>query len=123
MGVSTDATESKQVELELAQLRERLQAETDYLKDEIQVRVRFDEIVGQSQELKKVFARIEQVSPTDSVVLITGETGTGKELVARATHNLSRRRDRLVVRVDCASLPSGLIENELFGREKGGYTG
>ena len=123
MGVSIDVTESKQVELELVRLRERLQAESDYLKEEIQVRGRFDEIVGQSEELKKVFTSIERVAPTDSVVLITGETGTGKELVARAIHNLSRRKHRVMVKVDCASLPASLIENELFGREKGAYTG
>ena len=123
MGVSIDITKSKLLEKELTTLRDRLQAETDYLRDEVRVSGKFDEIIGQSGALKKVFQRIEQVAPTDSVVLITGETGTGKELVARAIHNLSRRRDRLVVRVDCASLPSGLIENELFGREKGAYTG
>ena len=85
MGVSTDITESKQVEL-------RLQAESEYLKDEIEVEGRFADIVGQSVSLKKVFQQIEQVSPTDSIVLIMGETGTGKELVARAIHNLSRQR-------------------------------
>ena len=116
MGVSTDITESKSVEL-------RLQAESEYLKDEIEVEGRFADIVGQSTRLKKVFERIEQVSPTDSTVLIIGETGTGKELVARAIHNLSRRKDRVMVKVDCSSLPPSLIENELFGREKGAYTG
>ena len=116
MGVSTDITESKSVEL-------RLQAESEYLKDEIEVEGRFSEIVGQSVRLKRVFEQIEQVSPTDSIVLIMGETGTGKELVARAIHNLSRRKDRVMVKVDCSSLPSTLIESELFGREKGAYTG
>lgn len=116
MGVSTDITESKGIEL-------RLQAESEYLKDEIEVEGRFADIVGQSTRLKKVFERIEQVSPTDSTVLIIGETGTGKELVARAIHNLSRRKDRVMVKVDCSSLPSTLIESELFGREKGAYTG
>jgi len=116
MGVSTDITESKQVEL-------RLQAESEYLKDEIEVEGRFADIVGQSVSLKKVFQQIEQVSPTDSIVLIMGETGTGKELVARAIHNSSRRKDRVMVKVDCSSLPSSLIDSELFGREKGAYTG
>ena len=123
MGVDTDVTGAKEVELELKKLRERLQAESDYLREEIRVYGRFDEIVGQSTKLKKVFQRIEQVAPTDSTVLITGETGTGKELVARAIHNLSRRSRRVMVKVDCASLPATLIESELFGREKGAYTG
>jgi formate hydrogenlyase transcriptional activator len=123
MGVDTDVTGAKEVELELKKLRERLQAETDYLREEIRVYGRFDEIVGQSTKLKKVFQRIEQVAPTDSTVLITGETGTGKELVSRAIHNLSRRSRRVMVKVDCASLPATLIESELFGREKGAYTG
>jgi len=123
MGVNIDITKSKLMEQELKVFRDRLQAESDYLREEVRVTGKFDEIIGQSKPLKRVFQRIEQVAPTDSVVLITGETGTGKELVARAIHNLSRRKDRLVVRVDCASLPSSLIENELFGREKGAYTG
>ena len=123
MGVDTDVTGAKEVEHELKKLRERLQAESDYLREEIRVYGRFDEIVGQSAKLRKVFQRIEQVAPTDSTVLITGETGTGKELVARAIHNLSRRSRRVMVKVDCASLPATLIESELFGREKGAYTG
>jgi PAS domain S-box-containing protein len=123
MGVDTDVTGAKEVEHELKKLRERLQAESDYLREEIRVFGRFDEIIGQSAKLRKVFQRIEQVAPTDSTVLITGETGTGKELVARAIHNLSRRGRRVMVKVDCASLPATLIESELFGREKGAYTG
>jgi len=123
MGVDTDVTGAKEIEHELKKLRERLQAESDYLREEIRVYGRFDEIVGQSTKLKKVFQRIEQVAPTDSTVLIAGETGTGKELVARAIHNLSRRSRRVMVKVDCASLPATLIESELFGREKGAYTG
>ena len=123
MGASIDITESKRIELELAKLREHLQAESDYLKEEIQVNGRFEDIVGQSKELRKVFERIEQVAPTDSTVLITGETGTGKELIARAIHRLSKRKNRVMVKVDCSALPAGLIESELFGREKGAYTG
>lgn len=116
MGVSTDITESKRVEL-------RLQAESEYLKDEIELEGHFADIVGQSVKLKKVFEQIEQVSPADSIVLIMGETGTGKELIARAIHNLSRRKDRVMVKVDCSCLPASLIESELFGREKGAFTG
>ncbi len=123
MGVSVDITKSKCAEQELLELRERLQAESDYLKEEILIRDSFGEMVGQTRELKKVFQQIEQVASTDSTVLITGETGTGKELVARAIHNLSRRKDRVMVKVDCSSLPASLIEAELFGREKGAYTG
>src|SRR5208337_1834783 len=123
MGVIIDITKSKVLEKELKALRDRLQAETDYLREEVRVSGNCDEIIGQSKPLKKVFQRIEQVAPTDSVVLITGESGTGKELVARAIHNLSRRKDRVMVKVDCSSLPSTLIESELFGREKGAYTG
>ena len=123
MGVSIDITKSKLLEQELKALKERLQAESDYLREEVRVSGKFDEMLGQSKPLKKVFQKIEQVAATDSVVLITGETGTGKELLARAIHNLSRGKDRVMVKVDCASLPSSLIENELFGREKGAYTG
>ncbi len=123
MGVSIDITEFKRVEEELRQLKERLQAETDYLQEEVRVSGEFDDIVGQSKGLKRVFERMALVAPTDSAVLITGETGTGKELIARAIHNLSRRKDRVMVKVDCASLPPSLIESELFGREKGAYTG
>jgi len=123
MGVSIDITQAKLIEQELRELRERLQAESNYLQEEILVRGSFGEMVGQSEVLKKVFQQIEQVAPTDSTVLISGETGTGKELVARAIHNLSRRKDRVVVKIDCSPLPASLIEAELFGREKGAYTG
>ncbi len=123
MGVNIDITESKRLERELQSLKERLQAESDYLREEIRVSGQFDEIVGQSPALLSVFQRIEQVAPTDASVLITGETGTGKELIARAIHRLSRRKARVMVKVDCASLPPSLIESELFGREKGAFTG
>jgi transcriptional regulator with GAF, ATPase, and Fis domain len=121
--VSTDITESKRVEQELGELRRRLQAESDYLKEETQVRSHSHGILGHSSKIKKLFQRMEQVSPTDSIVLITGETGSGKELVARSIHGMSLRKDRVMVKVDCSSLPPSLIEAELFGREKGAYTG
>ena len=123
MGVNLDITESKRLERELKSLKERLQAESEYLREEIRVSGQIDEIVGQSPALLSVFQRIEQVAPTDASVLITGETGTGKELVARAIHRLSPRKPRVMVKVDCASLPPSLIESELFGREKGAFTG
>jgi PAS domain S-box-containing protein len=123
MGVSIDITESRKVVQELKTLKVRLQVETDYLGEEIKVSGKFEEIVGQSEELKKVFQKNEQVASTDSAVLITGETGTGKELVARAIHSRSRRKDRVMAKVDCTALPPSLIENEVFGREKGAYAG
>lgn len=123
MGVNIDITESKRLEQELKSLKERLQAESEYLREEIRVSGQFDEIVGHSPALLNVFQRIEQVAPTDASVLITGETGTGKELITRAIHRLSQRKARVMVKVDCASLPPSLIESELFGREKGAFTG
>jgi transcriptional regulator with GAF, ATPase, and Fis domain len=104
-------------------LKDRLQAESEYLRGEVRLTYTNADIVGESASIKSVLRQIEQVSSTDSTVLITGETGTGKELVARAIHANSRRRDKILVKVDCASLPSGLIESELFGRERGAYTG
>lgn len=123
MGVNIDITESRLLAQKLEALKERLVAESEYLREEIKVAGQFDEIVGHSKVLKEVFQLIEQVAPTDASVLITGETGTGKELVARAIHKLSQRNARVMVKVDCASLPSSLVESELFGREKGAFTG
>jgi formate hydrogenlyase transcriptional activator len=108
---------------EIEQLRDRLQRENIYLRDEIKLEHNFEEIVGQSDALKYVLFKVEQVAPTDATALILGETGTGKELVARAIHNASSRRDRPLVKVNCATLPSNLIESELFGHEKGAFTG
>jgi formate hydrogenlyase transcriptional activator len=108
---------------EIKRLNDRLEADYDYLSEEIKTVHNFEEIVGQSKSLKKVFKEIEQVAPTDTTTLILGETGTGKELVARALHNASQRKDRPLVKVDCTTLPSNLIESELFGHEKGAYTG
>jgi formate hydrogenlyase transcriptional activator len=113
----------KQSEDELALLKNRLEAEAEYLRSEVEVLYHYEDIVGESSEIRKVLQKIEQVAPTDTTVLIQGETGTGKELIARAIHNLSPRKNRAMVKVDCASLPPTLIENELFGREKGAYTG
>ena len=108
---------------EIKELKERLNSENIYLREQIRTEVDHDAIIGRSPAIQKVLRQIEQVAPTDAHVLITGETGTGKELVARAIHSLSNRKDRLMVTVNCATLPSSLIEGELFGREKGAYTG
>lgn len=130
MGVSIDITARKETEKslekayeEIKQLKDRLEAENIYLRKTVAAKNIYEHITGQSAPLKKVLSRVEQVAPTDAVVLITGETGTGKELIAEAIHNQSKRKGRLLVKVNCASLPAALMENELFGREKGAYTG
>ena len=109
--------------LEIEALKRRLEDENVYLREEIKLQYEHGEIVGRSEKMKKVLSQVEQVAGTDSTVLIQGETGTGKELLARAIHHLSSRKDRPLVTVNCASLPPTLIESELFGREKGAYTG
>jgi formate hydrogenlyase transcriptional activator len=108
--------------LEIEGLKQRLERENIYLQKEVKLLVDHN-IVGQSAAMKTVLAQAEQVAPTDSTVIILGETGTGKELLARAIHNMSKRKSRPLVTVNCASLPPTLIESELFGREKGAYTG
>jgi len=108
---------------EVKNLKDQLQAECGYLRDEIELNFRHKEIIGKSKALKKVLSQIEQVAITGSTVLLAGETGTGKELLARAIHNLSPRMKRAMIKVNCAALPPNLIESELFGREKGAYTG
>ena len=128
--VFVNALERKQIRLELEQrlreiegLKQRLENENIYLHEEVKLLADHTEIVRQSLAMKKVLSQAEQVARTDSTVLIQGETGTGKEVVARAIHRLSSRKDRHLVTISCASLPPTLIESELFGREKGAYTG
>jgi PAS domain S-box-containing protein len=101
----------------------RLQKENIYLQEEVNAEHNFEEMIGTSPGMQEVFRKIQQVSATDSTVLLQGETGTGKELIARALHNLSPRREKVLVKVNCAALPSGLVESELFGHEKGAFTG
>jgi len=114
-----DITEKVLIEQE----RARLEAQAVYLQEEIKGTHNFEELIGGSTSLKKVLKNVERVAPTDSTVLITGETGTGKELIARAIHNLSPRTGKPLVKVNCAAIPAGLIESELFGHEKGAFTG
>ena len=108
---------------QLSSLTEKLQQEKRYLEEELHTEYSFEEIVGQSSVVKRVLRQVETVAPTDATVLVLGETGTGKELIARAIHNLSPRTSRTFVKVNCSSIPSGLLESELFGHEKGAFTG
>jgi PAS domain S-box-containing protein len=108
---------------EIKTMKDQLEAENIYFRQEIKMKHQFDHILGQSDGLKYVLYRAEQVAPTNTTVLILGETGTGKELIAAAIHNLSPRKDRPLITVNCAALPANLIESELFGREKGAFTG
>ncbi|MFT6907982.1 MAG: PAS domain S-box-containing protein [Oleiphilaceae bacterium] len=128
--VFQDVTEIKESEAklttaldEISKLKERVQAENTYLQEEIKHNSNFEEILGQSSKLEKVFHQVERVAPTDTTVLLLGETGTGKELFARSIHNLSERKERPLVKVNCTALPINLIESELFGHEKGSFTG
>ncbi len=107
----------------IAELSERLQEEKRYLEEELRTEYSFEEIVGESSGLKRVLKQAETVAPTDATALILGETGTGKELIARAIHNLSQRRERTFVKLNCSAIPLGLLESELFGHEKGAFTG
>ena len=117
------AIKNAQLFTEIEQLKNRLRAENLYLREEIKLQHNFEEIIGESQSIKAVLRHIEQVAPTDSTVLIRGDTGTGKELIARAIHHLSPRRARSLVKVNCGAIPSNLVESELFGHEKGSFTG
>lgn len=107
----------------IKQLKNRLEAENIYLRDQIDIEYKYDEIIGKSEAIQKVLSQAGQVAKTDATVLILGETGTGKELIARAIHSQSTRKLRAMIKVNCAALPAALIETELFGHEKGAYTG
>jgi formate hydrogenlyase transcriptional activator len=108
---------------EIAELKDRLAQEKLYLEDEIRGDMDFEGVVGQSTALRHVLNLVETVAPSDSTVLLLGETGTGKELIARAIHDSSRRKDRTFVKLNCAAIPTGLLESELFGHERGAFTG
>jgi formate hydrogenlyase transcriptional activator len=108
---------------EIAELTEKLKKEKLYLQDEIRSALNFEEIVGESPSLKHVLAQVNTVAPLDATVLIVGETGTGKELIARAIHRMSARKDGSFIKLNCAAIPTGLLESELFGHEKGAFTG
>jgi formate hydrogenlyase transcriptional activator len=130
IGLSIDITERKQMEnqlrerlYEITELKRQLEIENIYLREEIKLQEIHEDIVGRSSAMRQVLAQVEQVARTETTVLIEGETGVGKELIARALHRLSIRKDRPMVTVNCASLPPTLMESELFGREKGAYTG
>src|SRR5271157_143176 len=118
-----NALARKRADEEIRELKNRLESENIYLRAEIKLEYAHSEIVGNSDAIRSVLKRAEQVAVTDSAVIILRETGTGKELIARAIHELSGRKQHSMVKVSCASLPATLIENELFGREKGAYTG
>jgi transcriptional regulator with GAF, ATPase, and Fis domain len=108
---------------QIERLSERLRQENTYLQEESKTTANFEEIIGTSPSLLRVFNQVTQVAAADTSVLILGESGTGKELIARAVHNLSLRRGKLLVKVNCATLPANLIESELFGHERGAFTG
>jgi len=137
MGASVDVTENRNIKFELEQsnkeltralneiqsLKEQLQQENIYLRREIAGHQKLGPIVHQSEEMRRILSQVELVASTPASVMITGETGTGKELIAAAIHQASNRRDKPMIRVNCAAIPAALIESELFGREKGAYTG
>ncbi len=106
----------------IAELSEKLSREKQYLEEELNTEHKFEDIIGQSGGLKRVLKQVETVAPTDATVLILGETGTGKELIARAIHRLSNRQERTFIKLNCAAIPAGLLESELFGHEKGAFT-
>ncbi len=118
-----DITERKQTEEELRLAREKLAEEKVYLEEEIDTELGFGEIIGQSKTLRDVLDQVTKVASSDATVLVLGETGTGKELIARAIHRMSRRHNNSFIKMNCAAIPSGLLESELFGHEKGAFTG
>ncbi len=117
------AIENAQAYEEISALKDKLAQEKLYLEEEIRSEMGFEQIIGSSPALKKVLQLVETVAPCDSTVLLLGETGTGKELIARAIHEHSRRKERTFVKLNCAAIPTGLLESELFGHEKGAFTG
>jgi formate hydrogenlyase transcriptional activator len=130
IGSCVDITERKQREEELQaalaevkRLKEQLHRENEYLRQEANTQLSQDKIAGQSPAIRRILEQVEQVAATDATVLLLGETGCGKEMIASAIHDRSPRRERVMVRVNCAAIPTALIESELFGREKGAYTG
>lgn len=118
-----DITSLRELAEELRVAKEKLAQEKMYLEQEIDSELGFGDIVGQSESLKAVMQQVAHVAPSDSTVLLLGETGTGKELIARAIHRLSKRRERGFIKMNCAAIPAGLLESELFGHEKGAFTG
>jgi transcriptional regulator with GAF, ATPase, and Fis domain len=116
------AIDNIQANEKLLAYKKRLEVENDYLKEQIKT-IYFTDIIGSGDEMQKVYRLMSLVAESNTTVLVTGETGTGKELIARALHNTSPRRDKLMVKVNCAALPANLIESELFGHERGAFTG
>jgi transcriptional regulator with PAS, ATPase and Fis domain len=122
-GASMDIAQLRGMTDRLQDARDKLAQEKSYLEGEIQTELGFEEIIGQSPALLEVLKNVRVVAPTDSTVLLLGETGTGKELVARSVHSLSSRRDKTFIKLNCAAVPAGLLESERFGHEKGAFTG
>jgi formate hydrogenlyase transcriptional activator len=122
-GMVAIALDNARAYTEIAELNEKLEEEKVYLENEIQRELHFEEIIGESLALKQAFAQAHLVSPSDASVLLLGETGTGKELIARSIHRMSPRKDKNFIKLNCAAIPSGLLESELFGHERGAFTG
>ena len=123
VGLSLDISELDKARKEILRLNKLLQAENIYLKEQLESTLEHNEIIGESEWIKYIHFKIKQVAPTNATVLIEGETGTGKELIARAIHNESKRSNKPFIKVNCASIPENLVESELFGHEKGAFTG